>query len=58
MKIKSMTAVFGKLTGQRLELAPGFNLIEAPNEGGKDQGWYRFLSARYPFLSRSRVSMP
>ena len=50
MKIKSMTAVFGKLTGQRLALAPGFNLIEAPNEGGK--------SARYPFLSRSRVSMP
>ena len=44
MKIKSMTAVFGKLTGQRLELAPGFNLIEAPNEGGKST-WAAFLKA-------------
>ena len=44
MKIKSMTAVFGKLTGQRLELAPGFNLIEAPNEGGKST-WSAFLRA-------------
>ena len=44
MKIKSMTAVFGKLTGQRLALAPGFNLIEAPNEGGKST-WAAFLKA-------------
>ena len=44
MKIKSMTAVFGKLTGQRLALAPGLNLIEAPNEGGKST-WAAFLKA-------------
>ena len=46
MKIKSMTAVFGKLTGQRLALAPGFNLIEAPNEGGKST-WAAFLKAMF-----------
>ena len=44
MKIKSMTAVFGKLTGEKLELQPGFNLIEAPNEGGKST-WAAFLKA-------------
>ena len=44
MKIKTMTAVFGKLAGQRLELVPGFNLIEAPNEGGKST-WAAFLKA-------------
>ena len=44
MKLKTMTAAFGKLTGQTLELAPGFNLIEAPNEGGKST-WAAFLKA-------------
>ena len=46
MKLKSMTAAFGKLTGQRLELSPGFNLIEAPNEGGKST-WAAFLRAMF-----------
>ena len=46
MKIKSMTAVFGKLTGEKLELQPGFNLIEAPNEGGKST-WAAFLKAMF-----------
>ena len=32
MRIKRMTATFGGLTEQRLELAPGLNLIQAPNE--------------------------
>ena len=35
MRIKRMTATFGGLTEQRLELAPGLNLIQAPNESGK-----------------------
>ena len=31
MKIKSMTATFGKLDRARLELGAGLNLIQAPN---------------------------
>ena len=30
MVIRNMTASFGKLQGDRLELQPGLNLIEAP----------------------------
>ena len=44
MKIKRMTACFGRLSGESLELAPGFNLIQAPNEGGKST-WAAFLKA-------------
>lgn len=44
MKIKRMTATFGGLTEQRLELAPGLNLIQAPNESGKST-WAGFLKA-------------
>ena len=44
MNIKRMTATFGRLSGQTLTLAPGFNLIEAPNEGGKST-WAAFLKA-------------
>ena len=44
MKIKRMTAVFGRLTGERLELSPGFNLLQAPNEGGKST-WAALLKA-------------
>ena len=35
MRIKRMTATFGGLTEQRLELAPGLNLIQAPQ---REQG--------------------
>ena len=35
MKIKSMTASFGRLDGEKLELKDGGNIIEAPNESGK-----------------------
>ena len=35
MKIKSMTATFGRLERARLEPGPGLTLIHAPNEGGK-----------------------
>lgn len=44
MRIKTMTAVFGRLNGERLELSPGFNLLHAPNEGGKST-WCAFLRA-------------
>ena len=44
MKILSMTATFGKLSRQTLSLAPGMNLIEAPNEWGKST-WCAFIMA-------------
>ena len=44
MKIKSMTATFGKLDHARLEPAAGLNLIHAPNEGGKST-WAAFWKA-------------
>lgn len=46
MKIKTMTAVFGKLQGERLTLEPGLNIITAPNEGGKST-WCAFLRAMF-----------
>lgn len=42
MKIYSMTATFGKLEHQTLELQSGLNIIEAPNEWGKST-WCAFL---------------
>ncbi|MGI5962264.1 MAG: ATP-binding protein [Lawsonibacter sp.] len=44
MKIHTLTATFGKLEKQRLELGPGLNLIQAPNEGGKST-WCAFWKA-------------
>ena len=44
MKIRSMTAIFGKLDRARLELGDGLNLIYAPNEGGKST-WAAFWKA-------------
>ena len=44
MKIISMTATFGKLDAQALELTEGLNLICAPNEWGKST-WCAFLTA-------------
>lgn len=44
MKIKSMTATFGKLDKARLELGDGLNILEGPNEGGKST-WAGFLRA-------------
>lgn len=46
MKIKTMTATFGKLQGERLTLQPGLNVITAPNEGGKST-WCAFLKAMF-----------
>lgn len=44
MRIYSMTATFGKLEHQTLELKPGLNIITAPNEWGKST-WCAFLVA-------------
>lgn len=42
MKIKRMTASFGTLDGQTLELQDGLNIIYAPNESGKST-WCAFI---------------
>ena len=44
MRIYKMTATFGKLEHGVLELKPGLNIIEAPNEWGKST-WCAFLLA-------------
>ena len=42
MQIKRLAATFGRLEQERLDLAPGLNVIEAPNEAGKST-WTAFL---------------
>ena len=54
MRIKSMTATFGKLEKARLELGEGFNLIEAPNEGGKSTWCAFWRSMLYGIDTRDR----
>ncbi len=44
MKLKKMTASFGKLDNQTLVLGDGLNIITAPNESGKST-WAGFLKA-------------
>lgn len=44
MIIKNMTAQFGTLKGEKLELKEGLNVITAPNESGKST-WCAFLRA-------------
>ncbi len=44
MRIKKMTATFGKLKNSTLELDGGLNIITAPNESGKTT-WCAFLNA-------------
>lgn len=44
MRIYSMTATFGKLEHETLNLQPGLNIIQAPNEWGKST-WCAFLIA-------------
>lgn len=44
MIVHSMTATFGKLEHETLNLQPGLNIIEAPNEWGKST-WCAFLTA-------------
>ena len=42
MQIKRLAATFGRLENETLELSPGLNVIEAPNEAGKST-WTAFL---------------
>lgn len=44
MKINKLTASFGKLNGDTLELKDGLNVISAPNESGKST-WCAFIRA-------------
>lgn len=54
MQIHRMSANFGCLVGQTLELKEGLNIIEAPNETGKST-WCAFLAAMlYGLNTRSR----
>ena len=56
MKILSMTATFGKLEHQTLELKPGLNVIEAPNEWGKST-WCAFMvNILYGIDTRERTT--
>ena len=50
MKIKSMTAAFGRLAGTVLTPGPGLTIIHAPNEGGKST-WTAFLRVMFYGLS-------
>lgn len=54
LRIHRMSATFGKLDQQTLELADGLNVIQAPNESGKST-WCAFLLAMlYGINSRER----
>ena len=56
MRIYRMRATFGKLEDQMLELQPGMNIIEAPNEWGKST-WCAFLVAMlYGIETRVRTT--
>ena len=44
MLIRRMTATFGRLREQTLELQDGLNILQAPNETGKST-WCAFLLA-------------
>lgn len=44
MKIIRMTATFGRLQNETLELGDGLNIIQAPNESGKST-WSAFIRA-------------
>lgn len=56
MIIKKMTATFGALDKQTLELKPGLNVIEAGNESGKST-WCAFIRAMlYGVRTSERVS--
>lgn len=52
MKILSMTATFGKLEHQTLDLRQGLNVIQAPNEWGKST-WCAFIVAMLYGISTS-----
>ena len=49
-----MSASFGKLRGDTLELKAGLNIIQAPNETGKSTWCAFLLSMLYGINSRER----
>ncbi len=54
MKLTRLTASFGRLDKETLELGPGLNVVEAPNEGGKST-WAAFLKVMlYGLDTKSR----
>ena len=54
MKFHHLAATFGRLQNRTLELGPGLNILEAPNESGKST-WCAFLLAMlYGIDSRQR----
>lgn len=53
MKIKRMTATFGKLERAELTLSDGLNIIHAPNEAGKST-WCGFLRAMFYGIETSQ----
>ena len=55
MRILSMTATFGKLDNETLDLGKGLNIRSAPNEWGKST-WCAFLTAMlYGIDTRERT---
>ena len=54
MLLHRMTAVFGRLQGETLELRDGLNILEAPNETGKSTWCAFLLSMLYGINSRER----
>lgn len=46
MQIKHLAATFGRLENETLDLEPGLNVIEAPNEAGKST-WTAFLRVMF-----------
>ncbi len=55
MRIKRMTATFGSLDHETLELEEGLNILTLPNEGGKST-WCAFLRVMlYGLNTRERT---
>ena len=54
MQFHRMTAVFGRLQNETLELKDGLNILEAPNETGKSTWCAFLLSMLYGINSRER----
>ncbi len=56
MIVKKLTAVFGRLEGETLELHEGLNVITAPNEAGKSTWGSFFLAMLYGVDTSERAS--
>ena len=54
LQLHRMTAVFGRLQSETLELRDGLNILEAPNETGKSTWCAFLLSMLYGINSRER----